>query len=651
MGRTQVSLLEMRRWLTLWLVGVFSVVSISAQPAMQMKVADRTTAKELKVDTAQLSRKKLLQQPATLKEAPQRIEMVPLVKSDARADHEAVSPSKGVAAPDTLARRVRTRRSMGGKSIPLNDTLTVTSSDTLSIAPSDTTRERYVYLLHADETRYNKRINPDAQILVGDVVFRHDSMYMYCDSALFYETSNSLDAYGNVRMNQGDTLFLYSDRLHYNGDEMLAKVRDNVVMIDKAMTLTTDSLNYDRTINLGYYFNWGTVEDTLNVLTSEWGEYDTQTSDAVFNYEVTLTNPNFVLTSDTLHYNTKTQIATIVGPSNIDSDNNNIYSTLGRYYTADEHAELLNRSVLTNEDKRLVGDSIFYDRTNGYGEAFDNVVMDDFAGKTRLTGDYTYYNELTDSAYATQRAVAIDYSQGDSLFIHGDTLRLLTRFPDTDSVYRIVQAYHKVRIYREDVQAVCDSMEFSSLDSCMTMYYDPVVWNGPQQVLGEVIRVYMNDSTVEWAHVENQALIVERVDTGHFNQISGREVKAYFANGNIDKSDVIGNVMVVYYYVEEGDSIAFGMNTTEASLLTAFMKDRQVDKLLITDQSNGVFYPITQIPAGKDRLPNFAWLHKLRPLNKYDIMVWRGKDENQKLKTTIRREVPLPSLKGLTETK
>ena len=651
MGRTQVSLLEMRRWLTLWLVGVFSVVSISAQPAMQMKVADRTTAKELKVDTAQLSRKKLLQQPATLKEAPQRIEMVPLVKSDARADHEAVSPSKGVAAPDTLARRVRTRRSMGGKSIPLNDTLTVTSSDTLSIAPSDTTRERYVYLLHADETRYNKRINPDAQILVGDVVFRHDSMYMYCDSALFYETSNSLDAYGNVRMNQGDTLFLYGDRLHYNGDEMLAKVRDNVVMIDKAMTLTTDSLNYDRTINLGYYFNWGTVEDTLNVLTSEWGEYDTQTSDAVFNYEVTLTNPNFVLTSDTLHYNTKTQIATIVGPSNIDSDNNNIYSTLGRYYTADEHAELLNRSVLTNENKRLVGDSIFYDRTNGYGEAFDNVVMDDFAGKTRLTGDYTYYNELTDSAYATQRAVAIDYSQGDSLFIHGDTLRLLTRFPDTDSVYRIVQAYHKVRIYREDVQAVCDSMEFSSLDSCMTMYYDPVVWNGPQQVLGEVIRVYMNDSTVEWAHVENQALIVERVDTGHFNQISGREVKAYFANGNIDKSDVIGNVMVVYYYMEEGDSIAFGMNTTEASLLTAFMKDRQVDKLLITDQSNGVFYPITQIPAGKDRLPNFAWLHKLRPLNKYDIMVWRGKDEDQKLKTTIRREVPLPSLKGLTETK
>ena len=524
-------------------------------------------------------------------------------------------------------------------------------TDSVIVVEPDSTNERYVYLLHADETRFDQRLNPDAQILVGDVVFRHDSMYMYCDSALFYEASNSLDAYGHVKMNQGDTLFLYGDRLHYNGDEMLAKVRENVVMIDKQMTLTTDSLNYDRTINLGYYFDWGTVEDTLNVLTSEWGEYDTQTNDAVFNYEVTLTNPNFVLTSDTLCYNTQTQVATIVGPSDIRSDQNHIFSTLGRYFTATGEAHLLNRSVLTNDDKRLVGDSIYYDRNSGFGEAFDHVEMDDFGGKTRLTGDYTYYNELEDSAYATRRAVAIDYSQGDSMFIHGDTLRLLTRNPDTDSVYRIVQAYRKVRIYREDVQAVCDSLVFNSKDSCMTMFFDPVVWNGPQQVLGEKIRVYLNDSTVEWAHVENQALIVEQVDADQFNQISGREVKAYFANGRIDRSDVEGNVMVVYYYTEVGDSVAFGMNTTECTYLTAYMKEGLVDKLYIKDQSNGVFYPVTQVPTGKDKLSNFAWLNKLRPLSKEDIMIWRGKSEDQKLKETKRREVPLPSLKGLTDNK
>lgn len=616
---------QWHRWILICLIGIGTCVVASAQKVLEQPQL-RIMPQKIQMDTTMKMRHE------ALPKEPMLIEPTPATKSTVKG-----------AKPDSTALSVRGRRK--------TSSMTVAYKDTLQAEPTDSTTERYVYLLHADETRFNQLVNPDAQILVGDVVFRHDSMYMYCDSALFYEQSNSLDAYGNVRMNQGDTLFLYGDRLHYSGDEMLAKVRENVVMIDKEMTLTTDSLNYDRTISLGYYFNWGTVEDTLNVLTSEWGEYDTQTNDAIFNYDVTLTNPNFVITSDTLQYNTKTQIATIVGPSNINSDNNHIYSTLGRYYTAAEHAELLNRSVLTNDAKRLVGDSLYYDRNGNYGEVFGNVAMDDFEGKMRLTGEYVYYDELADSAYATDRAVAIDYSQGDSMFVHGDTLRLLTRYPDTDSVYRILQAYYKVRIYREDVQAVCDSMEFNALDSCMSMYYDPVVWNGSQQILGEVIRVYMNDTTVDWAHVENQALIVEKVGPEHYNQISGREVKAYFVNGNIDKSDVIGNVMVVYYYSEAGDSIAFGMNTTECSYLTAFMKERQVEKLFIREQSNGVFYPITQIPPGKDRLSNFAWLNKLRPLSKYDIMVWRGKEEDQKLKTNTRKEVPLPSLKGLIEQK
>ena len=626
----------MRRLIAIFFSALVTCGTLSAQTVKPKIVSERMVKHSLDTTRKVL---RVQKDPALmeLKEAPQEERMV--ISSQAlQLEPQSVTPH--IEPVDSAALKIRARRQMTeGASASLQDTMTVETSDS--------TVERYVYLLHADETRFDQRTNPDAQILVGDVAFRHDSMYMYCDSALFYEASNSLDAYGNVRMNQGDTLFLYGDRLHYSGDEMLAKVRNNVVMIDKEMTLTTDSLNYDRTINLGYYFNWGTVEDTLNVLTSEWGEYDTQTNDAVFNYEVTLTNPNFVLTSDTLRYNTKTQVATIVGPSNITSDRNHIYSTLGRYYTATEQAHLLNRSVLTNDEKRLTGDSIYYDRMSGYGEAFNRVEMDDFSGKTRLTGDYTYYNELTDSAYATQRAVAIDYSQGDSMFIHGDTLRLLTRYPDTDSVYRIVQAYRKVRIYREDVQAVCDSLEFSSLDSCMTMYFDPVVWNGPQQVLGEVIRVYLNDSTVEWAHVENQALIVEQVDTGRYNQISGREIKAYFVNGDIDKSDVEGNVLVVYYYTEAGEREPYGLNTTECTYLTAYMKDRQVDRLFIKEQSNGVFYPIMQVPPGKDKLSNFAWLDRLRPLSKYDIMNWRGKSEEQKLKVTARREVPLPSLKGL----
>lgn len=512
---------------------------------------------------------------------------------------------------------------------------------------TDQPKRDYVYLLHADETRFNKNINAYAKVLVGNVSFRHDSLYMYCDSALFYEASNSIDAFGNIRMEQGDTLFLYGDRLMYDGNAMLAKVRDNVRMEDPRMVLTTDSLNYDRTINLGYYLDGGMLQDSVNTLTSVWGEYDTTTKDAVFNYDVTLTNKNYTLTGDTLGYNTNTRIATISGPTHITSDENRIYSERGFYDTGKDQVMLLDRSVWTNEDQRMTGDSLYYDQNAHYGEAFQNVILDDFKNKTRLTGDYVYYNETADSAIATKRAIATEYSQGDSLFLHGDTLRMITRNNDTDSVYRILRAYHHVRVYRSDLQAVCDSLIFNTLDSCITMYYDPIIWNGAQQVLGEKIYIYLNDSTIERAHIENQALLVEMLDTAHYNQISGRDIKAYFVGGEIEHADVSGNVQVVYYYREEGDSILLGMNTTDASMLTAYLSERTVDKLLITNKSNGIFYPLSQAPPEKAKLPSFGWFAHIRPLSKEDTLLWRGKKEETKLKNTKRNAVPLPSLKGL----
>ena len=299
------------------------------------------------------------------------------------------------------------------------------SSSCLLQAQNAATQEKKktrVDLLYADEAQADKEMRPDVQVLVGSVKLRHDSMYMYCDSALIYEKINSVEAFGNVRMEQGDTLFIYGDYLYYDGISQLAMLREHVRMINRNAELTTDSLNYDRVYNLGYYFTGGTLKDSVNVLTSIWGEYSPSTKLAVFNHDVVLTNPRFVLTSDTLEYSTETRIATILGPSDINSDENHIYSERGIYNTLTEQAELLNRSVLTNASRKLIGDSLFYDRKLGYGEAFDNVQMNDTVNKNMLTGDYCFYNELTGNAVATKRAVAVDYSQGDSLFMHGDIL-------------------------------------------------------------------------------------------------------------------------------------------------------------------------------------------------------------------------------------
>ena len=502
-----------------------------------------------------------------------------------------------------------------------------------------------VYLLHSDVLKKSKdNPDPNAQILVGDVVFRHDSIYMYCDSACFYEKTNSLEAFDNVKMVQGDTLFLYGDYLFYDGNTQIAQVRNNVRMENRTTTLTTDSLNYDRVANLGYFFDGGTLMDEENVLTSDWGEYSPSTKESVFNYEVKLVNPQFVLTSDTLRYNTATKIANIVGPSDIDSEENHIYSELGYYYTQQGQAELLNRSVLTNEGKQLTGDSLFYDRNRGFGEAFRNVEFVDTIGKNMLTGEYCYYNQLTSYAFATDKAMAVDFSQGDSLFIHADTLQMYTFNFDTDSVFREARAFHKVRFYRTDVQGVCDSLVFSSKDSCLTMYRDPILWNKNQQLLGEEIMIYMNDSTIDWAHIENQALSVERIDSVNYNQVTGKEMKAFFKGGEMRQVDVIGSVRLVYYPMEK-DSTLLGMNVSETSQLNMFLENRKLKKMIMSPKSNGTLYPMSQIPPAKAKLDNFAWFDYVRPLSKEDIFVWRGKGAGQELKKSTRGAAPLPNQK------
>lgn len=500
-----------------------------------------------------------------------------------------------------------------------------------------------VYLLHSDVLKKSpQNPDPDAQVLVGNVAFRHDSVYMYCDSACFYEKTNSLEAFDNVKMVQGDTLFLYGDYLFYDGNTQIAQVRNNVRMENRNTTLLTDSLNYDRIYNLGYYFDGGTLMDEENVLTSEWGEYSPATKQSVFNYDVKLVNPRFTLTSDTLRYNTATKVANIVGPSDIDSDNNHIYSELGFYNTQIGQAELLNRSVLTNEGKRMTGDSLFYDRVKGYGEAFDNVVLTDTVNRNMLTGDYCYYNELTKYAIATEKAVAVDYSQGDSLFMHADTLQMFTFHLNTDSVYRETRAYHKVRMYRSDVQGVCDSLVFSSKDTCLTMYYDPILWNNNQQLLGERVMIYMNDSTIDWAHIHNQALSVERIDSVNYNQVTGKDIKAYFKHGEMERVDVIGSVRLVYYPMEKDSTLMF-MNVSESSLLNIYLENRKMKKMMMSPQSNGTLYPMNQLPPDKMKLDNFNWFDYVRPLNKEDIFNWRGKKAGHELKKTTRGTAPLPN--------
>ena len=512
--------------------------------------------------------------------------------------------------------------------------------------PRKQVQDKRVYLVHSDNLHFDQ-YRSDAQILKGRVHFRHAGANLYCDSAHFFEQTNSFEAFGHVRMIQGDTLSLTSDYAYYDGNDQLAQARHNVVLKHRKTILYTDSLDYDRMYNFGNFFEGGKLVDNSMVLTSDWGEYHTDTKMAMFYYDVHLKDKQFYLTTDSLYYDTQTSRAHIVGPSNITSGTSHIYSENGYYNTKTERSELFGRSLIRDNGRSLIGDSVYHNPKSGTNYAYRNVIYTDSVNKNMLTGDYCEYNDSTGYAMATKRAVAIDFSlEKDSLYMHADTFKIFTYFINTDSVYRKLHAYNKVRAYRTDVQAVCDSLVYNSHDSCMVMYRDPIVWNGNQQLFGQEIRIYMNDSTIDWTHIIGQAFSAEQLnDTVHFNQISSREMKSFFRNGELAESHAIDNVLVDYFYIDEVDSVVTTMNYTETPLLKIYLKDRKMNRIWM-EKPSGFYYPVMQIPADKYPLPQFAWFDYVRPKNKEDIFNWRPKKEGTELKEQSRREPPRNRLGG-----
>lgn len=493
-------------------------------------------------------------------------------------------------------------------------TMSVMGVPQMKQEPTSVTTKEKVHLLNADSLTFDAEKSADYRVLHGNVRFRKDSMYMYCDSAYFYEKNNSLDAFGNVRMEQGDTLFIYGDVLYYDGKEQLAELRHNVRLINRNVTLTTDSLNYDMSENIGYYFAGGSIVDEKNELVSLYGEYSTATKDAVFNFDVELTNEDYVIYSDTLRYNTDAKISYLFGPSTIVSDSNTIHTTHGWYDTNTNHAMLLDRSRLEGDQKMLTGDTLYYDRNNGVGEAFGNMFLIDSVQSVIMEGHYGLYNEKTDYTFATDSARVLEFSRQDTLYLHADTLM---SFVDADST-RILRAYHGVRFYRVNAQGVCDSLQYIERDTTLTMYTKPVLWSGEQQIFGDTIRMFFNDSTIDWAHVINNSFAAQGKGGNYYDQMEGNEIKAYFEGNEMRRIETLGNVLAIFY-PQDSDSTLTGMLNTEASFLNIFLEDNEMKKMVMWPSVKGKMFPVEDLTPANMFLSRYIWYGDRRPKDKDDI--------------------------------
>ena len=494
-----------------------------------------------------------------------------------------------------------------------------------------------VFLENADILKANEYISRDYQVLKGNVRFRRGDMYMFCDSAYFYAETSSLDAFGNVRMTQGDTLWVYSDVLHYYGDQGVAELRSNVRLENRSTTLLTDALDYEINSNVGYYFDGGTIVDNRNntELKSQYGRYELDTKQAEFSRDVHLINDRYEMFTDMLDYNTQTHIAHITSETLIVSDSNTINTTNGWYNTSADDATLYERAVITAKDgKTLLGDTVYYNRKRNYGEARGNVVITDPTNKVILDGDYGYHDDNAHYSYVTRRARAREFSQKDTIYLHADTLCTLINHVVNDSVndsVRVLRAFNQVRFYRNDVQGICDSLQLSEADTIINMYNHAVVWNLERQIFGDEINVHLNDSAADWAMLPLGGFMAEHLGEIYYDQLSGKKMKAWFEEKELRRLDVDGNVQVIMF-PQEKDSTYNKMVSAESSYMRLNLKPKQeVDRITMWPEVSGKVTPLYLAKKADLYLPQFQWYDALRPKSPDDIY-----DVSEELKQLMR---------------
>lgn len=451
----------------------------------------------------------------------------------------------------------------------------------------------------------------------GNVKFVQGVTTGWCDSAHFSQEKNQLTAFSKVHIEQGDTLNLYSNFLFYDGMSEMAFMKGNVELIDKETHLFTDSINYDVRNKIARYTNRGKIINAQNKLTSIIGIYYVSQSLFHFKDSVKIVNPKYVMTGDTMDYNTGTEIAFFTGPTKVVGDSINLYCEKGWYDTKKDITSVWKNAIIDNGKQIIHGDSLFFNKKTGYGESFRNVVIEDTTNKLIIKGNYAWYFKDPEKFMVTDRAVFIQISKGDSLFMHSDTISAITISDTSANGYRLVRAYYGTRIFSGGFQAKCDSLSYSFQDSVIRLYRDPVIWSEENQLTADSMALFTKNRQTDRLELYNSSFITSKVDSIRFNQIKGKSLTGYFKNNEIYKISVKGNGESIYYLLD-GEDIA-GVNQGKSVNIDVYLEKGKISEIYeFQDPEGNIDPPEPGIPKAL-RLKGFNWFDSLRPKNKNDI--------------------------------
>jgi lipopolysaccharide export system protein LptA len=479
--------------------------------------------------------------------------------------------------------------------------------------------KKIIEIKNADEDIIVKDLQTGKDIhhFKGKVHIVHNAVTMWCDSAHYSADRNQVKAFSKVHIVQGDTLNLFGNYLFYDGKTEIAIVTGKVELVDKDTHLFTDSINYDVKNKIARYTEKGRITNAKNTLTSITGIYYVSESLFHFKDSVKIVNPEYVVTADTMDYNSKSELAIFTGPTFLKGDSLNLYCEKGWYDTKNKITSIWINAMINNRKQIVHGDSLYYNDSIGYGEAFRNVIIEDTTRSMTIEGNYAWYYKQPERFLVTDRAVFIQISKGDSLFLHADTLRAITISDSLSNVYRLMKAYHGCRIFSKSLQAKCDSLSYSFRDSVIRLYTKPIIWNEENQLTSDSMAIYTKNMQTERMELYNSAFITSQVDTIQFNQIKGRSLTGYFKNNELSKIDIKGNGESIYYLID-GEDIT-GVNQTKCANFEVYLDKGKITEIYEFQSPEGQIDPPEKGKPNELRLKGFNWFDSLRPKKQSDI--------------------------------
>ena len=475
------------------------------------------------------------------------------------------------------------------------------------------------------------------ETIAGDVIIKEGLTTFYCDSATINRKTNIVEAFGNIHINDNDSIHTYAQYLRYVGADRIAYLKKNVKLTDKKGTLYTDDLEYNLRTGIATYKNGGRIVNEKTVLTSRDGVYYADTKDVYFKNNVHLKDPERDIYTDSLLYNVKTNIATFIAKTNIiGKDGSKTTTNAGTYNLATGEAIFTDGATFSDSTHSAKAKIMAYDKKSNTLQMQGDVKFVDSVNRIIVLSGEAYADLNRNSFLASRKPVMIIHRDGDSTYIAADTLfsglrkydsleRKMITQKDTlkttisikangaDTSIRYFIGFHNVRIYNDSLQAVSDSLHYSTIDSTFKLFGDPVVWNGDSQVTGDTLYVFTQNQKPRRLYVFNNGLIINKTKEGMYNQIGGRTLNGYFVDGTIDYVRVKGSPAESIFYPQDDDSAYVGMNRSSGDVIDIYFVKKELNKVKFVNDVNGVLYPIKDIPADKKELKGFKWLNDRRP--------------------------------------